>query len=144
MSKDVRAQIEWVVNDVVKKYQKDGEDTIEVKIDNRHGYRPVVHRDKDLVDIARKTSGQVIEDVKLTDEKLLGGEDFSFYLEELRGKQIPGIFMMIGAANKEKGINKSPHHNPKFQIDPDMLQDMAAIHAGFVINYFADNKKESK
>ncbi len=46
---------------------------------------------------------------------VLGGEDFSCYLQK-----VPGAFMFLGAGNAAKGI-VHPHHNPKFDIDEDAL-----------------------
>ena len=46
---------------------------------------------------------------------LMGGEDFSYYLQK-----VPGTFFYTGGGNAEKGIIY-PHHHPKFDIDEDAL-----------------------
>jgi len=51
----------------------------------------------------------------LTINPVMGGEDFSYYLE-----QVPGAFFFIGAGNAEKGI-VYPQHHPKYDIDEDAL-----------------------
>ena len=78
----------------------------------------------------------------LKEETIMGGEDFNFYMEELRGRQIPGVFMMVGGANEKAGIERGDHHTPDFRVDPKVLQEMSAIHASFVINYFNTIKNQ--
>ena len=45
----------------------------------------------------------------------MGGEDVAFYLEK-----IPGTFFFLGSHNEKKNI-KYPHHNPKFDLDEDVM-----------------------
>ncbi|MGA2417946.1 MAG: M20 family metallopeptidase, partial [Candidatus Staskawiczbacteria bacterium] len=86
---------------------------VEVDIKRRHGYRPVIHRDPELVDIAEKAAKDSVQGYKGNKKELImGGEDFSFYLEKFRGREIPGVFVMVGGANPEKGFPKSSHHSP--------------------------------
>jgi amidohydrolase len=42
-------------------------------------------------------------------------EDMSEFLN-----RVPGCFFFIGSANAAKGLN-APHHNPRFDIDEDVL-----------------------
>ena len=51
----------------------------------------------------------------LTVSPVMGGEDFSYYLEK-----VPGAFYFIGVGNPEKGIIY-PQHHPKYDIDEDAL-----------------------
>jgi amidohydrolase len=44
-------------------------------------------------------------------EAVMGGEDFSYYLQ-----QVPGTFFFTGAGNVDQGI-VYPHHHPKFNFD---------------------------
>ncbi|NGQ96886.1 amidohydrolase [Brevibacillus sp. SYP-B805] len=44
-------------------------------------------------------------------QPLMGGEDFSYYLEK-----VPGAFLFVGAGNPEKGA-VWPHHHPRFDLD---------------------------
>ena len=55
------------------------------------------------------------KDNVITVNPVMGGEDFSYYLE-----QIPGAFYFIGVGNVEKGI-VYPQHHPKYDIDEDAL-----------------------
>jgi amidohydrolase len=45
----------------------------------------------------------------------MGGEDISFYLQE-----VPGCFFFLGAGNPAKGCGV-PNHNPRFDVDEDVL-----------------------
>jgi amidohydrolase len=107
---------------------------IGVEIKRRPGYRPVVHRDPELVKIASESCKDVIENYEQIEKILMGGEDFSFYLEKLRGKQIPGVFAMVGGANPEKGYPKVNHHNSSFKIDPDVTKNLSALYSDFTVN----------
>ncbi|MDR7314484.1 amidohydrolase [Brevibacillus nitrificans] len=46
---------------------------------------------------------------------LMGGEDFSYYLEK-----VPGAYLFVGAGNPDK-LAKYPHHHPRFDIDEDSM-----------------------
>lgn len=43
----------------------------------------------------------------------MGSEDFAYYLEK-----VPGVMMMIGARNEEKGFVHLMHH-PEFDFDEE-------------------------
>ena len=62
-------------------------------------------------------------------EKVMGGEDFSYFLET-----IPGAMAFIGVGNKEKKTDY-PLHNDSFNIDEDVLPIGAALHAQFVLDF---------
>lgn len=49
------------------------------------------------------------------DPRSMGGEDMSFYLQN-----VPGCFIFLGAHNEEKAACYN-HHHPKFTIDEDAL-----------------------
>jgi len=51
----------------------------------------------------------------MTVNPVMGGEDFSYYLEK-----VPGAFFFVGVGNAEKGI-VYPQHHPKYDIDEDAL-----------------------
>lgn len=143
VSKEINAKIKSVVAEIVQKHAK-GNASVEVSYKARPGYRPVVHRDPKMVEDARSVAKGVVQNCKITDEGLLGGEDFSFYLESLSGKEIPGVYMMVGAANPEKGIPLGSHHTPDFRIDTDVLEELAALHAAFSLETIQRLQKEKK
>jgi amidohydrolase len=146
ISREVSEQIKKVVDDVVQEESKNkdtsrGNITVEVK--KRHGYRPVVHRDPGLVEIAAQSANATVKNTRRDEKLLMGGEDFSFYLGKLRDKEIPGVFVMVGAANSEKGIPKVPHHSPQFQIDQGITEELAALHSVFTIKTLEHLKKNN-
>lgn len=134
IAQSVLAQIKAVVEEVVQEYAPD---KVNVKISPRMGYRPIVHRDEKLVAITRQSGKQVVSEPVFTEEFMPGGEDYSFYLEELRGRQIPGVFAMVGGANSKKGIPKVAHHARNFKVDPEVLKEMSALHVAFSLNFLS-------
>jgi len=143
ISKDITSQIQDVIQSVITKHLEDRQGNVEVEINKRPGYRPVTHRDQKLVLLAEQAAKETIPNCENKSEISMGGEDMSFYFETLRQKQIPGVFMMVGAANPDKGYPKGPHHSLDFKIDPKVIKDLAAIHSIFsvkAIEYLKDKK----
>jgi len=141
MSDRIAADIEKIVDEVVNG-AKDHE-KIDVEVKRIAGYRPVIHRDPELVKIAADSSEQVIDNLEILEKHKFAGEDFSYYLEKFRGKQIPGVFLNVGAVNPENGYPRADHHKPDFKIDPDTMQDLAALYANLSvnsINYFKNKE----
>ncbi len=58
---------------------------------------------------------------------VMGGEDFSFYTEE-----VPGCFVGLGIRNESLGSVYSMHH-PKFKVDEAALPLGAALHCAFAV-----------
>ncbi len=69
------------------------------------------------------------EDVLGEMEKVMGGEDFAYYME-----LIPGAMAFIGASNKAKGADY-PLHTEKFNIDEDVLPMGTALYARFALDF---------
>ena len=46
----------------------------------------------------------------------MGGEDFSFYQQE-----VPGCYVWLGSRNEAKGIKYDLHH-PKFMVDEEAIK----------------------
>jgi amidohydrolase len=66
----------------------------------------------------------------LYDEKpTMGGEDFSFYLDE-----VPGCFALVGSGNPEKDTQWA-HHHGKFNIDEDAMVTGAELYAQYAWAY---------
>lgn len=79
------------------------------------GFPPVINNpaiSKILANAGSETLGR--ENV-LTINPVMGGEDFSHYLEKA-----DGAFMFVGIGNKDAGIIH-PHHHPKFDMDEKAL-----------------------
>ncbi len=73
-----------------------------------------------------------------TEKPSLGGEDFSFYLE-----QVPGSFFRIGTGNPEKGIS-AYFHESKYDIDEAALPMGAGFYAFLAYSYLAKRRKDPK
>jgi amidohydrolase len=141
ISGKIAQEIDKVVREAVS--EEEGAEKVGIEIKRRAGYRPVIHRNPGVVKVAEESSREVLKNYKQIEEVMQGGEDFSFYLEKFRGKEIPGVFAMVGGANPEKGYLKCPHHNPNFKIDPDAIKDLAALYSNFTvkaIDYFKNKK----
>ena len=92
------------------------------------GAPPVINDDK-MAALAAKSARNVLgEDKVITEVKApnMGGEDFAYYLEKL-----PGAFMFLSSSNPAKGTDVS-HHNPKFDVDEDVLWEGAAVFTAIV------------
>jgi len=59
----------------------------------------------------------------------MGGEDFSFYLNE-----VPGTYFFLGTKNEKKGLTKSIHH-PEYNIDEDILSIGVKLFCNTAISY---------
>lgn len=51
----------------------------------------------------------------------MGGEDFAYYLQE-----VPGAYLFLSSASERKKTDIA-HHNPKFEIDEDVLWKGSAL-----------------
>lgn len=90
---------------------------------------PPVINDNNMAALAAKAAKKVLgEDNVITELPApnMGGEDFAYYLEEL-----PGAFMFLSSSNPAKGTDMA-HHNPKFNVDEDVLWEGAAVFVAVV------------
>lgn len=69
------------------------------------------------------------EDVVFNEKPTMGGEDFSFYLDE-----VPGSFALVGSGNPDKDTEWA-HHHGKFAIDEDALATGAELYAQYAWAY---------
>lgn len=100
--------------------------TAEVEID--WGAPPVVNHDgmaKLAQEAARNVAGKEHVIVSLPAPNM-GGEDFAYYL-----KKAPGAFCFLSSSNAGKHTDV-PHHNPKFNIDEDVLYKGSALFVDIV------------
>jgi amidohydrolase len=78
-------------------------------------YPPTVN-DPRMADFVAEIAAEVVgEENVLRDVRIMGGEDMSYFLQE-----VPGAFFFVGAGNEAKGM-KFPHHNPHFDFDEDAM-----------------------
>lgn len=97
--------------------------TIEFEMD--WGAPPVVN-DKAMAEFAAACAKEVLgeeEVITYRETPNMGGEDFANYLG-----LIPGAFMFLSSSNPEKASDYA-HHNPKFNIDEDVLWEGPAVFA---------------
>ena len=97
--------------------------TIEFEMD--WGAPPVVN-DKAMAEFAAGCAKEVLGEknvITYRESPNMGGEDFANYLGH-----IPGAFMFLSSSNPEKAADYA-HHNPKFNIDEDVLWEGPAVFA---------------
>lgn len=83
--------------------------------DKHLGFLPVINHPEISKVLASAGSEALGSEKVLTINPVMGGEDFSQYLEK-----VPGAFMFVGIGNQEAGIIY-PQHHPKFDMDERAL-----------------------
>jgi amidohydrolase len=95
-----------------------------------HENIPLIN-DPSMTAIARQAAAAVFDRQNaIIDNVTMASEDFSEFSE-----RIPGVFMFLGAGNEAQGTTVS-HHNPKFNIDEDILSSGVAMHVYGALNFF--------
>ncbi|PLT31640.1 M20 metallopeptidase family protein [Peribacillus deserti] len=139
-----------VLHGTVRTFNEDVRDMIEGEIDNvakgtclisgasysytySKGYPALVNHKEDtdfVVEIAKGVPG--VEKI-VEGEPQMGGEDFSYYLQHVKG-----TFFFTGAEipNRETTY---PHHHPKFDIDERALLIAAKTLGKAAVTYLANN-----
>ncbi|BCD62877.1 amidohydrolase [Nitratiruptor sp. YY08-26] len=86
------------------------------KFHYEYGNPELINDDK-AVDIIVEVAKEIIGEENVIDlqDPVMGGEDFSRYLEI-----VPGAFFRLGVCNPKKGTCVAQHH-PKFDVDEDAL-----------------------
>ncbi|MFA4701216.1 carboxypeptidase CpsA [Pyrococcus kukulkanii] len=128
----IRAFNEDVRNFIIERMQKITEEYAEAMRGSAEfaltmGHIPPTVNDEKLAEFARRVLsplGEIVEP-----KPSLGAEDFAFYMTKA-----PGLFVLLGIRNEEKGI-VYPHHHPKFDVDEAVLWKGAAIHSLLAIEY---------
>ncbi|GHH99518.1 amidohydrolase [Neobacillus kokaensis] len=101
----------------------------EAQVDYIRGTRAVIN-DEESANLVQKVAAAAFGDGVLYNEKpTMGGEDFSFYLD-----QSPGSFALVGCGNPEKDTQWA-HHHGKFNIDEDALTTGAELYAQYAWAY---------
>ena len=92
-------------------------------------YPPTVNHPAMAGKVAR-VAGEILGEHNVIEisKPSMGAEDMSFYLEK-----VGGAYFMLGTSNPEKGIIY-PHHNPKFDLDEDVLWVGPALFAALVFD----------
>lgn len=79
---------------------------------------PPVISDPEMAALAADCAREVVGETHVIDRvdaPNMGGEDFAYFLN-----QVPGAFMFLSSSNPEKHTDV-PHHNPRFNVDEDVL-----------------------
>ena len=100
----------------------------EIVLNYKEGYPPTINHKlptKNILDSASQVVGKGAGFPYLS----MGGEDFSYYLQN-----IPGCFFFIGSAPDEKDILSTPHHCSHFNIDERALLVGASVYI-YLIKY---------
>jgi len=95
------------------------------KVEYTHGTQAVIN-DEYSANLVQKVAAEAFgEEVVYHEKPTMGGEDFSFYLDE-----VPGSFALVGCGNPEKDT-KWAHHHGRFNIDEDALATGAELYAQY-------------
>ncbi len=131
-SSKVRRQVEQRLKEIVEHTAAAGGASGRLEYE----YCPdVLVNDPELTGIARHAAAQLFgEDILKDHPAEMGSEDFSYYLEKA-----PGVYVLLGARNKEKGID-SPAHHPRFMVDESVLVRGAAMYAQFAFEYLTSSR----
>lgn len=102
------------------------------------GYPTTVNH-KEETEFVAGLAGDVpgVEAVKET-EPIMGGEDFSYYLQNVKG-----TFFFTGAKNPE-WAESFPHHHPKFDIDERALLIASKVLGSAALNYMKSGVKAAE
>jgi amidohydrolase len=66
-----------------------------------------------------------------SDQFTMGSEDMSEFL-----RRVPGCFFFLGSRNDDRNFN-APHHNPRFDIDEEVLPLGVAILSQAAVQYLS-------
>ena len=121
----IRTTSEFIRAEIIEKIRKLASSMAilygaEIKVEMKPGYPPIVNEErvsKFAVQVAEKLLGK--DNTIAIPYPSLGGEDFSYYLQ-----QIPGCFVRYGAA--KEGHETASSHSPNFDFDEEALRVGAA------------------
>lgn len=123
-------EVKEIVKDKMKSYLKHICEGMGAKyeFDYRDGY-PAVYNDPELTPLITDTITTLLgEDYLVYSKPTMGGEDFSFFTNE-----VPGVIFKIGTGNSEE--TQYPLHHPMFDLDENVLPVGVASLAELSINY---------
>lgn len=94
-----------------------------------YGTLPVINEERSAL-LAQSVITQAFgEDALMFEKPTTGGEDFSFYIEN-----IPGCFALLGSGNPDKDTQWA-HHHGRFNIDEDAMATGAELYAQYAWSY---------
>ena len=99
------------------------------EVEYTYGTLPVINEERSALlaqSVIRDAFG---EEVLYAERPTTGGEDFSFFIEN-----IPGCFALLGCGNAAKGTDWA-HHHGCFNIDEDVMVQGAELYAQYAWRY---------
>ncbi|MGZ9817012.1 M20 family metallopeptidase [Peribacillus simplex] len=99
------------------------------QVEYYRGTQAVINDEYSAKLVQKVASNAFGEDAVYNEKPTMGGEDFSFYLDE-----VPGSFALVGSGNPEKDTEWA-HHHGKFNIDEDALATGAELYAQYAWAY---------
>lgn len=124
----VRKYLAKRIGEISKSIAEAYRGTCECKMD--WGAPPVVN-DPVMAKLAQNAAERALgqDHVMAAMSPIMGGEDFAYYLAHK-----PGAFMFLSSANPKKHTD-GPHHNPKFNVDEDVLYMGSAAFVSIVEDF---------
>ena len=86
-----------------------------ISLDYKDGYPPVINNSV-LTEKLKSIATQIVSDKVITPYLSMGGEDFSYFANE-----IPGCFFFVGSLPSNAKPLSIPHHCSNFDIDERAL-----------------------
>lgn len=99
------------------------------KVEYIRGTQAVINDEYSAKLVQRVAAEAFGEGVIYNEKPTMGGEDFSFYLDEA-----PGSFALVGSGNPDKDTEWA-HHHGRFNIDEDALATGAELYAQYAWVY---------
>ncbi|BBG58608.1 Uncharacterized hydrolase YxeP [Providencia rustigianii] len=105
-----------------------------VEVDYIYGTLPVINEEHSALLAQSVITDAFGEETLMFEKPTPGGEDFSFYMEN-----IPGCFALLGSGNPEKDTQWA-HHHGCFNIDEDAMATGAELYAQYAWSYLQQDK----
>jgi amidohydrolase len=124
--KNFEKRIKYIISNTARAMRGESE------IEYIHGI-PLLSNNKKITKSLIKSAEKIIgtENIIELKEPTMGSEDMSYFLEK-----VPGSFYFLSSAPLGRVY---PHHNPKFDIDENVLWKGVAILVQTVIDWLGDN-----
>ena len=130
-SAEMRGKTEGLLRNIVEHVAESFGAKATLKFDYYPG--PVINDHEDLNRIANAAAVKMYgEDCLKSLPKMMGSEDFSFFMDE-----VPGIYGFLGSYDPEKGYTAS-NHNDCYTADEGLLKRGAAMYAQFAWDYLEE------
>ncbi|KON85654.1 N-acyl-L-amino acid amidohydrolase [Sporosarcina globispora] len=97
------------------------------KVDFIYGTPPLVNDRKEALFVESVIRQFFDREVFTLVDPVMGGEDFSYYLQKK-----PGAFIFVGMGGEK---SRYPHHHPKFDLDEDVFPNAIKLFIEIMKNY---------